>query len=105
MGKHEAQEKAMTLETIRRSVQLSSDSMSCCDHCEEGIGDTSVAESINHYITAHGYRLLHVGSEAGLGTDGKTCHHTVAILGHDDPPAVKPPATIRIGEPGAPEPD
>ena len=97
----------MTFETIRRSVQLSSEIVTSCDHCQEsvggGLGDTSLTGSINHYITAHGYRLLHVGTETSLGSDGKPWHNTLAILGHDDPPAVKPPATIQFGGSGTPK--
>jgi len=36
--------------------------------------------AINHMLE-HGWRLLHVGSEWSEDREGKTIHHTVAILG------------------------
>ena len=84
----------MSIETIKRTVQLSSVSFTRCDHCEEGVGGT-VSRSINHYITAHGYHLLHIGAETNDGPDGAPWHLTVAILGHDNQPAVIPPAEVR----------
>lgn len=51
-----------------------------CDHrllVEPGM---PVDFGINHMLS-HGYELLHVGSEWASDTEGKTIHHTVAILG------------------------
>jgi len=45
------------------------------------MGDESFAESINHYMDKHEYKLLHIGSECDTDTEGKPCHHTVAVLG------------------------
>ena len=88
----------MTSETVRRTVQISSHIGQSCDHCDKAVGggwvdDVSLTESINHYITEHGYRLLYVGTETSHGDEG-LWHSTVAVLGHDDPPALSPPSEV-----------
>ena len=95
----------MSIETIKRTVQIASNISSGCDHCSEDVGD-AVSDGINHYIEAHGYWLLHVGTETYQSNSGDLWHNTVAILGHDDPPAVKS-VTVQIGggDPGDIEPD
>lgn len=67
-------------------VHISTNIGKTCEHCTEWIGanpgsDHRLADSINHYIEAHGYRLLHVGSETSHGMDGKPWHSTVAVVG------------------------
>ena len=55
----------MVLET-KRTVQLSSNSYSRCDHCEKHVGGedpSALSDSINHYIGVHGYALLHAGTQ------------------------------------------
>src|SRR5262245_12662922 len=81
------------MENVKRTTQISSNIGRRCEHCDEHIGatDDGIAESINHYIDAHGYRLLHVGNETGRGRDGELVYHTIAVLGHDNPPAVVVP--------------
>ncbi len=99
-GKAKPTQEAMTLEKIRHTVQLSSDISGGCLHCNDAVGgawDMLVTDNINHYITAHGYRLLQIGSQTSHGPDGKPWQSTVAIVGHDDPPPLKPPAKIVIG--------
>lgn len=90
------------MENVKRTVEISSNIGQGCDHCDEWVGASmrgngGVATSINHYIEAHGYKLLHVGSQTSRDDEGKPWHSTVAILGHDDPPALKPPVEIVIG--------
>jgi hypothetical protein len=70
-------------EDISHTVYLSSNIGKACEHCGEYIGAPSndVAHGINHYISKHGYRLLHVGQEWSEDNQGKTIHHTVAIVG------------------------
>jgi len=89
------------MEGVKRTTTISSNIGRGCVHCNESIGpkdqSDDITESINHYITAHGYRLLHVGTQTSHDMDGKLLHSTVAILGHDDPPALKPPVEVVIG--------
>jgi hypothetical protein len=90
----------MTSAGVKRTVELSSNIGRGCDHCSELVGfssDDGVAGSINHYISEHGYRLLHVGSQTIHGSDGKPWHTTVAVLGHDSPPALKEPVQVTVG--------
>jgi hypothetical protein len=90
----------MATETVRRATEIASNISRRCDHCNEmvggGLGDGSVADSINHFITAHGYRLLHVGSQTNHGPNGEPWHNVVAVMGHDNPPPVQPPARVEI---------
>lgn len=87
------------MQATKRTTYISSDIGRGCEHCDHAIGalDTgNMADSINHYIQVHGYRLLHVGTETTHDSNGKPWHTTVAILGHEDPPAVSPPAQIVV---------
>lgn len=85
------------MKTVQRTIELSSNIHRGCDHCNESFTE-NVSEGINHLISAHGYRLLHVGTESTLAQDGSPYHTTVAILGHDEPPALKPKAKIVFGQ-------
>jgi hypothetical protein len=65
-----------------------------------GVKDAgAIADGINHYIEQHGYRLLHLGEESGPAEDGKIWHYTVAILGHDHPPAPEAPGPTDVQTP------
>lgn len=68
---------------IKHTVYLSSNIGKRCEHCDYSIGapDKDVPDGINHYIDHHGYKLLHVGQEYSEDNEGKTIHHTVAIVG------------------------
>ena len=68
-------------EGISHVVHLSTNIGKGCEHCGTFIDSEDLAKSINHYITTHGYRLLHTGSETIHGSDGKPWHTTVAIVG------------------------
>jgi hypothetical protein len=87
---------------VKRTTQISSNIGRGCEHCGHGIGaldDGDVSDGINHYIEEHGYHLLHVGQETNHGPDGKPWHNTVAVLGHANPPALRPPAkTMQLPE-------
>lgn len=52
-----------------------------CEHCHFSIGGDRFAESVNHYIEEHGYKLLHVGTETVSAPNGAPWHTTVAIVG------------------------
>lgn len=68
-------------EGIEHIVHISTNIGKSCEHCSEWVGADRFAESVNHYLEKHGYKLLHVGSECDLDEEGKPCHHTVAVLG------------------------
>ena len=87
------------MENTKRTTTVSSNIGRGCEHCGEWVGaDDSgdIGASINHYIGQHGYRLLHVGSQTSHDAEGKPWHSTVAILGHDAPPAIAPTPEIQI---------
>ena len=86
------------MENVKRTAAVSTNIGRGCEHCGASVGafGDSIAESINHYIEEHGYRLLHVGPQTTHGSDGKPWHMTVAVLGHDNPPPVRPPAKVVI---------
>lgn len=62
-------------------VHITTDVSKGCEHCHFTIGSDRLAESINHYISEHGYKLLHVGQETTSDQDGKPWHTTAAVLG------------------------
>ena len=92
------------MKDVKRTTTISSNIGRGCEHCDEWIGAPmqggreDITDSINHYITAHGYRLLHVGTQTSHDMNGELWHSTVAVLGHDNPPPLKPPVEIRIGD-------
>lgn len=83
------------MDNVKRTTELASNISRGCEHCDKLVGG-DVSDGVNHFIEEHGYRLLHVGTETSHNMDGKLWHSTVAILGHDNPPALKPPVEIRI---------
>jgi hypothetical protein len=66
---------------ISHVVHISTDIEKSCEHCSFPLKSDKFAESINHYIEQHGYRLLHVGTETVRDYEEKLCHISVAILG------------------------
>ena len=87
------------MQDAKRTTDVSSNIYRGCEHCGAKIGGDSVTEGINHYIEEHGYQLLHVGTQTSHAADGQPWHSTVAVLGHNDPPAVRPPAEIIVADP------
>lgn len=66
---------------INHIVHISTDVSTGCEHCHFSIGGgLRFAESINHYIEQHGYKLLHVGAET-TGDSSAPWHTTVAVVG------------------------
>jgi hypothetical protein len=68
-------------EDISHIVHISTNIGTKCEHCNTRIGGDDFAQSVNHYIEQHGYKLLHIGSEASQDSEGMPCHFTVAIVG------------------------
>lgn len=68
-------------EGVQHVVYVSTDIGTGCEHCGTQIGLERFAESINHYMEQHGYRLLHVGTGTSHDMDGKPWHSTIAVLG------------------------
>ena len=66
---------------IRHVVHISTHRLTACELCREPIGGDQFAASVNHYLTAHGYKLLHVGAETTQDHQGQPWHTTVAVLG------------------------
>lgn len=61
-------------------VTISSDVGSKCKHCDEFLGLNKFDFSVNHYIQAHGYRILHVGQQTSYDAESKPWQSTVAVL-------------------------
>jgi hypothetical protein len=69
------------LKGISHVVHISTNIGEGCEHCTFQIGTDKFAESINHYIAQHDYKLLHAGTETSEGVDGKLWYHSVALVG------------------------
>ena len=80
------EENIVAIEGIKHVVQISTYLGKSCEHCSTIVGLENFAESINHYIEAHGYSLLHVGGETSTGVDGEPWEGTTAVLGSENPP-------------------
>jgi hypothetical protein len=88
-----------TISDIQSVVQISTNVSEGCKHCYHPIGSEHFAESINHYITEHGYRVLHVGQQTEHAPEGPW-HSMVAVLGTTvsaDELSSPPPAKVTIG--------
>lgn len=78
------------LNEMQHVIGLSSDVHSACQECSDWIGArsdftvASVAEAANHYVQAHGYRIVHVGQETGQDNEGRPHQHTVIVVGTTD---------------------
>ena len=68
-------------EGVRHLVEINSDETKGCEHCAFSVGPTNFAESINHFIEQHGYKLLHIGPQTTRDEMGNLWHLTVAIVG------------------------
>ena len=69
-------------EDIEHIVHISTNMESSCQICGERQTDPEYFEKlVNHYLEKHGYKLLHIGSEWERDAEGKSCHHTVAVVG------------------------
>jgi len=68
-------------EGVNHVVHISTDESKGCEHCAFRIGTDNFAESINHYISDHGYKLLHVGQETSHDSMGNPFQLTVAVVG------------------------
>lgn len=68
-------------ESVNHVVHISTDEGKGCKHCDFSIGTDNFSESINHYISDHGYKLLHVGQETSRDNRGNPFQLTVAVVG------------------------
>jgi hypothetical protein len=66
---------------IEDIVYISTSISTGCKHCNFRVGDHNFANSVNHYIEEHNYKLLHVGQETGINMEGNQYFSTVAVLG------------------------
>ena len=64
-------------------VKLSTDLSTACDECHYSVG-RDIGRDVDHYVTEHGYRILHVGQETVDGGDHGHCQATVVVLGVED---------------------
>lgn len=72
------------MQKTQRTVQISSNIIGTCEVCQKSVRgniEELIHEEINHYLQAHGFKLLHVGTQTTEDRDGKPWHTTVAIVG------------------------
>ena len=68
------------LHETEKVIRLSSNTWKSCEDCSKMIGDADdIGVQINHYFD-HGYKLLHIGTEAE-SNNGSLLSITVAIMG------------------------
>lgn len=79
----------MDIGDVKHVIELTSVNVGPCTICRaeplrvEPGSLTSLAERVNHYIEAHGFRLLHVGQQSAWDRNGQQLQLTVAVLGVD----------------------
>ena len=64
---------------IKEVMQITPETISQCEPCV--YLPHNFADAINHYISNHGYRLLHIGSNAGPDKSGNMISDIIALLG------------------------
>jgi hypothetical protein len=79
---------------VNQIVHISTNIGGGCEHCSFPIGLDKFAESVNHYIEQHGYKLLHIGTESSRDDDDRLWHHTVAVVGKDAQVPKKPASRV-----------
>jgi hypothetical protein len=69
---------------VRLVVRLSTELSSSCSiaDCPASF-KTDVAAGANHYISEHGFHLLHVGQETRVDDENRLQHSTTIVLGRD----------------------
>lgn len=74
------------MKEIKKTFEIYTNiSPTVCPVCRQsldrvGFSGDKIDAAINH-ILDHGWRLLHIGSEWGRDSEGKSVHHTVVFLG------------------------
>jgi hypothetical protein len=63
-------------EGVQHVVEINTNIGKGCEHCAQEIGTDRFAESINHYIEKHGYKVLHVGTQTIPDMNGNPYHTT-----------------------------
>jgi hypothetical protein len=72
----------MSMRNTKHVVLVSSNVVESCEHCSQRVGGEELfQDSVNHYLVAHGYKLLHVGAETTTDSDARPWHVTIAVLG------------------------
>jgi len=66
-------------EGIKEVMQITSNTITQCKPCL--YLSKNLADAINNYISHHGYRLLHIGSDARLDKSGNMVSDIIALLG------------------------
>ena len=70
------------MENINKVIHVSANELTSCKFCIDPVVNNDFEGTINHYITHHGYKLLHVGTETTYSTTHNGLwHSTVAVLG------------------------
>ena len=70
-----------TIQDTKQIIHVSTNIGRGCPECGAPLGVDNFESGVNHLIQQHGYKLLHVGAERDDDNEGKTIHHTVAVLG------------------------
>jgi hypothetical protein len=89
-------EIVMSLADTKHIVKISTNIGCGCEHCDFYVDPENFADSVNHYVSDHGYSIIYIGQESIPGEGAY--HTTVAILGTDNPPPLKPPMVLAIDE-------
>jgi hypothetical protein len=55
-------------------------SHACPEGCNRLVGGEDFADSVNHLVQQHGYKVRHIGQETHQGDDGGPWHTTAAVL-------------------------
>lgn len=66
-------------EGIKEVIQITPQNITRCEKCN--YLPNNLADAINHYLSIHGYKLLHIGTQSSLHSNGELVHDITALLG------------------------
>lgn len=69
---------------VKSVVEVSSDVSRSCELCDFFVKHDEFSEAVNHYISNHGFRLLHVGNKTVRDYNDHPCDTLIAVLGSDE---------------------
>ncbi len=66
-------------EGVKQVKQLTPENIIRCEPCD--YLPNNLEEAINHYLSIHDYKLLHVGTQSSVHSTGEVVHDIAAVLG------------------------
>lgn len=80
----------------RHLVQVDGNTTTGCEYCNYRIDAERFPDGANHYIQAHGMRVVAAGQQTARDYDGQPYHFPFVLLGGDNVPPARPPFSVTV---------